>query len=199
MKIGLTTSGTDKTCFPLFCQSVVNSVTAEYNREQLWLANESFVTQLQARIRGHLARKKHLQRMEYLRQQEPHVVKIQVIKFQKVEHELFLLSSFNIVKSSWTSWWSSHFSLCAVQFATGEDVIRMSLCYCVEGNTSAIIPSGIRFSNFFCGWNDHTTEKNLLQSLFGSRLYCCLVSFFASDHKIQTHEVFRLFCGQLQI
>ncbi|KAE8292285.1 Ras GTPase-activating-like protein IQGAP1 p195 [Larimichthys crocea] len=58
-------------------QSAVSSVSAEYNREQLWLANESLVTQLQARIRGYLVRKKHAQRMEYLRQQEPHIVKLQ--------------------------------------------------------------------------------------------------------------------------
>ncbi|XP_030593239.1 ras GTPase-activating-like protein IQGAP2 isoform X2 [Archocentrus centrarchus] len=58
-------------------QNVVSCVTAEYNREQLWLANESFVTMLQARIRGYLVRKKHAQRMEYLHQQEPHVVKLQ--------------------------------------------------------------------------------------------------------------------------
>ncbi|KAM4578822.1 ras GTPase-activating-like protein IQGAP2 isoform 1-T1 [Fundulus diaphanus] len=58
-------------------QNVVNCVTAEYNREQLWLANEWFVTQLQARIRGYLVRKKHSQRMEYLHQQEPQVVKLQ--------------------------------------------------------------------------------------------------------------------------
>uniref|UniRef100_A0A3Q2P197 IQ motif containing GTPase activating protein 2 n=1 Tax=Fundulus heteroclitus TaxID=8078 RepID=A0A3Q2P197_FUNHE len=59
-------------------QNVVNCVTAEYNREQLWLANEWFVTQLQARIRGYLVRKKHSQRMEYLHQQEPQVVKLQI-------------------------------------------------------------------------------------------------------------------------
>ncbi|XP_071395989.1 ras GTPase-activating-like protein IQGAP2 isoform X3 [Centroberyx affinis] len=58
-------------------QNVVSGVTAEYNREQLWLANESLVVQLQARIRGYLVRKVHTQRMEYLRQQEPHVVKLQ--------------------------------------------------------------------------------------------------------------------------
>ncbi|KAF3695882.1 Ras GTPase-activating-like protein IQGAP1 p195 [Channa argus] len=58
-------------------QSVISCVTAEYNREQLWLANESFVTQLQARIRGYLARKKYVQRLEYLHQQEPRVVKLQ--------------------------------------------------------------------------------------------------------------------------
>ncbi|CAL8250615.1 unnamed protein product [Boreogadus saida] len=39
-------------------QTVVNSVTSEFNREQLWLANESL-------------------RMEYLRQQEPHIVRLQ--------------------------------------------------------------------------------------------------------------------------
>uniref|UniRef100_UPI003AB0F5C1 ras GTPase-activating-like protein IQGAP2 isoform X3 n=1 Tax=Centroberyx gerrardi TaxID=166262 RepID=UPI003AB0F5C1 len=58
-------------------QNVVSGVTAEYNREQLWLANESLVIQLQARIRGYLVRKVHAQRMEYLQQQEPHVVKLQ--------------------------------------------------------------------------------------------------------------------------
>uniref|UniRef100_A0AAQ4RP73 IQ motif containing GTPase activating protein 2 n=1 Tax=Gasterosteus aculeatus aculeatus TaxID=481459 RepID=A0AAQ4RP73_GASAC len=58
-------------------QSVVSCVTAEYNREQLWMANERLVTQLQAMTRGYLVRKKHAKRMEYLRQQEPHVVKLQ--------------------------------------------------------------------------------------------------------------------------
>ncbi|CAG5922527.1 unnamed protein product [Menidia menidia] len=58
-------------------QNVVSCMTAEYNREQLWLANESFVTQLQATIRGYLVRKKYTKRMEFLRQQEPHVVKLQ--------------------------------------------------------------------------------------------------------------------------
>ncbi|TNN74265.1 Ras GTPase-activating-like protein IQGAP2 [Liparis tanakae] len=58
-------------------QAVVGCLTAEYNRGQLWMANESLVIQLQARVRGHLVRKKHAQRMEYLRQQEPHVVKLQ--------------------------------------------------------------------------------------------------------------------------
>lgn len=71
--------------FPL-CQNVVSCVTAEYNRKQLWLANESFIIQLQARGRGYLVRKKHTERMEYLRQQEPSVVKIQVWLLK--EHEL---------------------------------------------------------------------------------------------------------------
>ncbi|KAM6965047.1 ras GTPase-activating-like protein IQGAP2 [Aplochiton taeniatus] len=58
-------------------QNVVSGVTAEYNREQLWLANEHLVTLLQARVRGHLVRKAHAQRLEYLRTQEPQVVKLQ--------------------------------------------------------------------------------------------------------------------------
>uniref|UniRef100_A0A8C7KI78 IQ motif containing GTPase activating protein 2 n=1 Tax=Oncorhynchus kisutch TaxID=8019 RepID=A0A8C7KI78_ONCKI len=58
-------------------QSVVGSVTAEYNREQLWLANEALITQLQARVRGYLVRRAHAQRLDFLRQQEPHVVRLQ--------------------------------------------------------------------------------------------------------------------------
>ncbi|XP_029534209.1 ras GTPase-activating-like protein IQGAP1 isoform X4 [Oncorhynchus nerka] len=58
-------------------QSVVGGVTAEYNREQLWLANETLVTQLQARVRGYLVRRAHAERLDFLRQQEPHVVRLQ--------------------------------------------------------------------------------------------------------------------------
>uniref|UniRef100_A0A4W5MH44 IQ motif containing GTPase activating protein 2 n=1 Tax=Hucho hucho TaxID=62062 RepID=A0A4W5MH44_9TELE len=60
-------------------QSVVGGVTAEYNREQLWLTNEALVTQLQARVRGYLVRRAHTQRLDFLRQQEPHVVRLQVL------------------------------------------------------------------------------------------------------------------------
>ncbi|KAL2092382.1 hypothetical protein ACEWY4_012180 [Coilia grayii] len=58
-------------------QSTVGSVTAEYNREQLWLANEPLIILLQARIRGYLVRRAHAERLEYLRQQEPNVVRLQ--------------------------------------------------------------------------------------------------------------------------
>ncbi|KAJ8005733.1 hypothetical protein DPEC_G00120970 [Dallia pectoralis] len=58
-------------------QSVVGDGTAEYNREQLWLAHEVLVTQLQARVRGHLVRRAHAQRLDYLKLQEPHVVRLQ--------------------------------------------------------------------------------------------------------------------------
>uniref|UniRef100_A0A8C3AD44 IQ motif containing GTPase activating protein 2 n=1 Tax=Cyclopterus lumpus TaxID=8103 RepID=A0A8C3AD44_CYCLU len=69
-------------------QSVVSCLTAEYNRGQLWMANEPLVIQLQARIRGYLVRKKHAQRMEYLCQQEPHVVKLQVVCSSTIMSEI---------------------------------------------------------------------------------------------------------------
>ncbi|KAK2521257.1 Iqgap2 [Columba livia] len=58
-------------------QSVVGQVTADYNREQLWLANENLIVQLQARARGFLVRKKYQERKAYLRNQEPSTIKIQ--------------------------------------------------------------------------------------------------------------------------
>uniref|UniRef100_A0AAR2K5K1 IQ motif containing GTPase activating protein 2 n=1 Tax=Pygocentrus nattereri TaxID=42514 RepID=A0AAR2K5K1_PYGNA len=60
-------------------QSVVSSVTAEYNREQLWLANEPLIVQLQACIRGYLVRRAYSDRLAYLKQQEPRVIKLQFL------------------------------------------------------------------------------------------------------------------------
>lgn len=62
-------------CLP---QSVVSGVTTAYNREQLWLANETLITKLQARCRGYLVRKGLRERMEYLKSNEPAVTNIQV-------------------------------------------------------------------------------------------------------------------------
>ncbi|XP_025923558.1 ras GTPase-activating-like protein IQGAP2 isoform X1 [Apteryx rowi] len=58
-------------------QSIVGQVTADYNREQLWLANENLIVQLQARARGFLVRKNYEERKAYLQTQEPSAVKIQ--------------------------------------------------------------------------------------------------------------------------
>ncbi|XP_053726354.1 ras GTPase-activating-like protein IQGAP2 [Synchiropus splendidus] len=96
-------------------QGVVSCVTVDYNREQLWLANEGFIIQLQARVRGFLARKKHAQRMEYLREQEPHVVKLQACwkgyKQRKAYKERMNLLQDNvdsIVKlQSWVKMWKA--------------------------------------------------------------------------------------------
>uniref|UniRef100_A0AAR2J396 IQ motif containing GTPase activating protein 2 n=1 Tax=Pygocentrus nattereri TaxID=42514 RepID=A0AAR2J396_PYGNA len=65
-------------------QSVVSSVTAEYNREQLWLANEPLIVQLQACIRGYLVRRAYSDRLAYLKQQEPRVIKLQLQSFVKM-------------------------------------------------------------------------------------------------------------------
>uniref|UniRef100_A0A8C0FVY0 IQ motif containing GTPase activating protein 2 n=1 Tax=Bubo bubo TaxID=30461 RepID=A0A8C0FVY0_BUBBB len=54
-------------------QSIVGQVTADYNREQLWLANENLIVELQARARGFLVRKNYQERKAYLQNQEPSV------------------------------------------------------------------------------------------------------------------------------
>ncbi|KAF7687415.1 ras GTPase-activating-like protein IQGAP2 [Silurus meridionalis] len=58
-------------------QMVVNRVTAEYNREQLWLANEPLIIQLQAWTRGYLVRRAYSERLKYFKEHEPSVVKLQ--------------------------------------------------------------------------------------------------------------------------
>ncbi|RXN20843.1 ras GTPase-activating IQGAP1 [Labeo rohita] len=65
-------------------QSVVSGVTTAYNREQLWLANESLIAKLQARCRGFLAhwrgykeRKNYNDRKQYLNDHAGDAVKIQ--------------------------------------------------------------------------------------------------------------------------
>ncbi|XP_030045493.1 ras GTPase-activating-like protein IQGAP1 [Microcaecilia unicolor] len=58
-------------------QSAISGVSAAYNREQLWLANESLITKLQARCRGYLVRRKFFSRMGFLREQSPAITCIQ--------------------------------------------------------------------------------------------------------------------------
>ncbi|NXN61784.1 IQGA2 protein, partial [Rynchops niger] len=58
-------------------QNIVGQVTADYNREQLWLANEKLIVQLQAQARGFLVRKNYQERKAYLQNQEPSAIKIQ--------------------------------------------------------------------------------------------------------------------------
>ncbi|KAI3377297.1 hypothetical protein L3Q82_008506 [Scortum barcoo] len=48
-----------------------------YNREQLWLANETLIAKLQARCRGYLVRKGLKERMDFLKSQDPAVTRIQ--------------------------------------------------------------------------------------------------------------------------
>uniref|UniRef100_A0A668ADD5 IQ motif containing GTPase activating protein 1 n=1 Tax=Myripristis murdjan TaxID=586833 RepID=A0A668ADD5_9TELE len=60
-----------------FISSLVSGVTTAYNREQLWLANESLITKLQARCRGYLVRNGLKERMNFLKSQDPAVTCIQ--------------------------------------------------------------------------------------------------------------------------
>ena len=57
---------------------MVSGVTTAYNRKQLWLANESLITKLQARCRGYLVRKAHRDRLDFLKSQDSSVTCIQV-------------------------------------------------------------------------------------------------------------------------
>uniref|UniRef100_A0A8C3DBH2 IQ motif containing GTPase activating protein 1 n=1 Tax=Corvus moneduloides TaxID=1196302 RepID=A0A8C3DBH2_CORMO len=50
-------------------QSTISGVTAAYNREQLWLANENLVMKLQACCRGYLVRQEFNSRMNFLKKQ----------------------------------------------------------------------------------------------------------------------------------
>uniref|UniRef100_A0A4W4H1C8 IQ motif containing GTPase activating protein 1 n=1 Tax=Electrophorus electricus TaxID=8005 RepID=A0A4W4H1C8_ELEEL len=58
-------------------QSSVSGVTAAYNREQLWLANESLIAKLQARCRGFMVRRGLKERLNYLKSQDPAIQCIQ--------------------------------------------------------------------------------------------------------------------------
>uniref|UniRef100_A0A670KGF8 IQ motif containing GTPase activating protein 1 n=1 Tax=Podarcis muralis TaxID=64176 RepID=A0A670KGF8_PODMU len=58
--------------------SSISAVTAAYNREQLWLANENLITRLQACCRGYLVRQEFSGRMRFLKKQVPAITCIQV-------------------------------------------------------------------------------------------------------------------------
>ncbi|XP_066036854.1 ras GTPase-activating-like protein IQGAP2 isoform X4 [Chamaea fasciata] len=58
-------------------QNIAGQVAADYNREQLWLANENLIVGLQARARGFLVRKNYQERKACLQNQEPSAIKIQ--------------------------------------------------------------------------------------------------------------------------
>ncbi|XP_041082906.1 ras GTPase-activating-like protein IQGAP1 [Polyodon spathula] len=58
-------------------QTTISGVTSAYNREQLWLANENLITELQARCRGYLVRNGQTERLNYLKRQGPAITCIQ--------------------------------------------------------------------------------------------------------------------------
>ena len=69
-----------KCIFSTLCtlQAVVSEVTDAHNRELLFEANEDFIIKVQALVRRYLARKAYRNRLAYLEEQEPSVVKVQV-------------------------------------------------------------------------------------------------------------------------
>ncbi|OXB77566.1 UNVERIFIED_CONTAM: hypothetical protein H355_002875 [Colinus virginianus] len=58
-------------------QSTISGVTAAYNREQLWLANENLIVKLQACCRGYLVRQEFNSRLSFLKKQVPAITCIQ--------------------------------------------------------------------------------------------------------------------------
>uniref|UniRef100_A0A8C2E6E3 IQ motif containing GTPase activating protein 1 n=1 Tax=Cyprinus carpio TaxID=7962 RepID=A0A8C2E6E3_CYPCA len=78
-------------------QTVVSGVTNAYNREQLWLANESLIAKLQARCRGFLVRRGMKERLGFLKSQEPSVTCIQWSVFN-VLHSIFSSQINDVVK-----------------------------------------------------------------------------------------------------
>ncbi|KAJ7416745.1 Ras GTPase-activating-like protein IQGAP1 [Willisornis vidua] len=58
-------------------QSTISGVTAAYNREQLWLANETLIMKLQACCRGYLVRQEFNSRINFLKKQVPAITCIQ--------------------------------------------------------------------------------------------------------------------------
>ncbi|MBN3322721.1 IQGA1 protein, partial [Atractosteus spatula] len=94
-------------------QSIIGGITADYNREQLWLAQEHLVIQLQAWARGYLVRKAHKGRQEYLRKQVPMVIRLQAswkgYKQRKIYKDRLKVLQDNIVAiikiQSWVKMW----------------------------------------------------------------------------------------------
>ncbi|XP_072405007.1 ras GTPase-activating-like protein IQGAP3 isoform X2 [Chiloscyllium punctatum] len=58
-------------------QATVTGVTAVYNRERLWKANERMITRLQAHMKGYLIRKDLCARKDFLQKQLPAIVTVQ--------------------------------------------------------------------------------------------------------------------------
>uniref|UniRef100_A0A4W3GVR8 IQ motif containing GTPase activating protein 2 n=1 Tax=Callorhinchus milii TaxID=7868 RepID=A0A4W3GVR8_CALMI len=60
-------------------QDIVARITTEYHRKKLWLANEDQIIRLQACARGYLVRKAYRERLSYLNEQKPSVIRLQVV------------------------------------------------------------------------------------------------------------------------
>ncbi|XP_060617620.2 ras GTPase-activating-like protein IQGAP2 isoform X1 [Anolis sagrei] len=94
-------------------KNIVNQITSDYNREQLWFANEDLIIQLQARARGFLIRRKYKERKAYLQTQEPSVIKLQACwkgyKQRKIYSERLEMLQRNVASitkiQAWVKMW----------------------------------------------------------------------------------------------
>ena len=59
-------------------QTCLSAVTATYDRELLFQANEKFIVMIQSRVRGYLARKQYNERVNFMQTQLPAIVRLQV-------------------------------------------------------------------------------------------------------------------------
>uniref|UniRef100_A0A8C4T022 IQ motif containing GTPase activating protein 2 n=1 Tax=Erpetoichthys calabaricus TaxID=27687 RepID=A0A8C4T022_ERPCA len=81
-------------------QNIIGRITADYNQEQLWLSRENLIVQLQAHSRGYLTRKHYRERCQFLKQQEPFAVRLQVNFLIEV-----LLNMYIYVIQAWLKMW----------------------------------------------------------------------------------------------
>uniref|UniRef100_A0A8C5CYG0 IQ motif containing GTPase activating protein 1 n=1 Tax=Gadus morhua TaxID=8049 RepID=A0A8C5CYG0_GADMO len=74
-------------------QSVVSGVTTAYNRKQLWLANESLITKLQARCRGYLVRKAQDSSVTCIQVKRPQPKNFKDLFLQRLKRVLFQIQA----------------------------------------------------------------------------------------------------------
>ncbi|GFS24828.1 Ras GTPase-activating protein nGAP-like isoform X6, partial [Elysia marginata] len=65
-------------------QRIVSEVTAKYDREMLFKANENLITKIQAHVRGHNARKAYRDRVDFMTRQLPAILKIQLQSYVRM-------------------------------------------------------------------------------------------------------------------
>ena len=80
-------------CCMLSFQDVLRQVTSEEERKVFLESNEDKIIKLQSTFRGYTARKQYKDRLSYLSEQEPQVIKLQVT------HSIVLLDLAVIRKS----------------------------------------------------------------------------------------------------
>ena len=67
-----------KTFFVFYFQTCISEVTAAYDRELLYKANEPFIIKMQALVRGYQARKRYSDRVNFMMKHMPAILRLQV-------------------------------------------------------------------------------------------------------------------------